>query len=922
MAPEVQTATVSAVRRAALLAVIASALGLPSCQGEPASHDAAGPIALGDTSDGSLADSPGASARIAELRARFRITTHRPALGAPAAWRFEPAGARDAQTHVRASIPNGALAGLSRPATVALPRRAPGAAKLEDEASHVGVTFALEHVQDTPIEVASGMAIYRGALSGADVLHRIHAEGTEDFVVFETRPSVEQLSYTVDVSRVAGLRLVASTLEFLDTAGAPRLRVAPPYVIDEAGTRHEASLTLHGCAYDASPASPFRRPVTTPGSGACTVRVAWSGVAYPLMVDPAWTTTGSMAALRYWHSASVLASGQVLVAGGDLIDGGKTAELYDPGAGAFSATGSMTFTHKDHTASVLSSGKVLLVGDLSFGGGAGTDLYDPSTGLFSATGSLTPGRYEHTAAVLASGKVLIAGGYNSQANQVLQDAQLYDPNAGTFTTTGSLGVARANHTATVLASGKVLIVGGTSAELYDAKAGTFSPTAGAMVTPRSSHTSSLLPSGKVLIAGGTANATYDPLTAAEIYDEAADTFTSTGSLTYKRFGQTATVLSSGKVLLAGGAGAVATEDTAELYDPATKAFSSAGTMAYARERFTASLLSSGRVLVVGGIPANLSAELFGGAKGDACTSTPFCISGFCVDARCCDSECTGGCDRCDLPGKDGSCSVVPKGNAGANPACVAPYVCDGVGATCPSSCTSDAACADSHYCAADGTCKPRKVQGAACDEPVDCKASGCRVCASAACVDGFCCDRTCAGGCEACAASLKQSPSADGACGPIRDGTDPRDACVPSGDACGADGHCNGTGACRLWAAPGVACDVDKICDGAGACVPPPQATCDGDHTAKGADGVQQDCTPYRCGAGGACFTSCQSVADCAAPNICDATGKCSAAPNEPASTGCAVTAAGTRARSHGLSVPIVGIVLGVMRRRRRARTP
>src|SRR5438094_438277 len=84
------------------------------------------------------------------------------------------------------------------------------------------------------------VALYAGALQGADLVHRPNAEGTEDFVVFDERPAREELDYTVDVSRVAGLRLVANTLEFLDEAATPRLRVAPPYVLEAGGRRQAA----------------------------------------------------------------------------------------------------------------------------------------------------------------------------------------------------------------------------------------------------------------------------------------------------------------------------------------------------------------------------------------------------------------------------------------------------------------------------------------------------------------------------------------------------------------------------------------------------------------------------------------------------------------------------------------------------------
>src|SRR4030095_10366336 len=97
-----------------------------------------------------------------------------------------------------------------------------------DDTSHVSVSFALRNAGDVPVAIADGMALYAGALGGADLLHRPHPQGVEHFVVLEKRPPKEELSYLVDVSRVGGLRLVAGTLELLDEAGAPRLRVAAP----------------------------------------------------------------------------------------------------------------------------------------------------------------------------------------------------------------------------------------------------------------------------------------------------------------------------------------------------------------------------------------------------------------------------------------------------------------------------------------------------------------------------------------------------------------------------------------------------------------------------------------------------------------------------------------------------------------------
>ena len=246
-----------------------------------------------------LPESPTAGARVGDLRARFLVptapsvhglsrspqsrapTTPRPALGASVATGFE---LRDG--YASAVIPADAKQAVKRTASVALPLRADGPVRLEDDTSHVTVSFALRGASDATVTTTGGIAIYPGALEGADVLHRVHAEGTEDYVVFQERPPKEEIAYDVDVSRVAGLRLVSNTLEFLDQGGAPRLRVAPPYVVDANGARTESVLAVEGCAFDVSPRAPWRRAVTSPGASRCVVRVSWKAGAYPLMVDP------------------------------------------------------------------------------------------------------------------------------------------------------------------------------------------------------------------------------------------------------------------------------------------------------------------------------------------------------------------------------------------------------------------------------------------------------------------------------------------------------------------------------------------------------------------------------------------------------------------------------------------------------------
>jgi hypothetical protein len=85
-----------------------------------------------------------------------------------------------------------------------------------------------------------------------------------------------------------------------------------------------------------------------------------------------------MTAQRDGHTATLLPSGKVLIAGGtELLDTAYSAELYAPASAAFTATTSLITPRRDHTATLLRTGKVLIAGGFAedFKSCASTELY-------------------------------------------------------------------------------------------------------------------------------------------------------------------------------------------------------------------------------------------------------------------------------------------------------------------------------------------------------------------------------------------------------------------------------------------------------------------------------------------------------------------------------------------------------------------
>jgi hypothetical protein len=207
------------------------------------------------------------------------------------------------------------------------------------------------------------------------------------------------------------------------------------------------------------------------------------------LYDPAtgrWAPAGILQWPRIGQTATLLANGTVLVAGGTSVVGyydyyalpnPLKAEIYDPATNRWREVGT-PLQADNHTATLLANGSVLIAG-----GDYGIlppQLFDATSETWRSLGHLNAARWGHTATLLTSGKVLLAGSGALVGTQVSTAVETYDPVTERFTSTSPLGIGRHSHTATLLANGDVLVAGGIghagegfpirgTAELYTAE---------------------------------------------------------------------------------------------------------------------------------------------------------------------------------------------------------------------------------------------------------------------------------------------------------------------------------------------------------------------------------------------------------------------------------------------------------------------
>jgi N-acetylneuraminic acid mutarotase len=250
------------------------------------------------------------------------------------------------------------------------------------------------------------------------------------------------------------------------------------------------------------------------------------------LYDPSmneWTDTG-LTSVRIHHTATLLGSGKVLVVGGwngSTVTGETNVApsmVYDPVAGTWSPIEVMKRPRLRHAAVLLASGKVLVCGgnnSLSNDYIAEAELYDPDTNKWTDAGLMkVPFAMPVAFTLLPSGKVFVFGS-DMGTYPTVDHAELYDPVTHGWSYTG-LPVLRAQlsgadvtpRTATLLPSGKILVMPGMTTlnspgspppQLYDPETEVWFPfwsPFDPLSPPWSGHAAVLLPSGELLIMGG------------------------------------------------------------------------------------------------------------------------------------------------------------------------------------------------------------------------------------------------------------------------------------------------------------------------------------------------------------------------------------------------------------------------------------
>lgn len=199
-------------------------------------------------------------------------------------------------------------------------------------------------------------------------------------------------------------------------------------------------------------------------------------------------------------------------------------------------------------------------------------------------------------------------------------------------------------------------------------------------------------------------------------------------------------------------------------------------------------------------------------SGQGCSAGTECASANCVDDTCCTTTCTTPCRSC--ANAAGTCTTLVSNQEDGT-------ACNGI-----------------NSCDASGNCKKKTGQG--CSAGTECVTGNC--------VDSYCCDTACSGGCDACSAAA--GASQNGTCTVLSAGA--AGQCSPY--------KCGGTAVCPTTCSSDGNCAAGYYCSG-NACLPKKALGASCSNT--------NECTSTYCADGVCCNTTC--TGKCMA---CDAANK------------------------------------------------
>lgn len=331
------------------------------------------------------------------------------------------------------------------------------------------------------------------------------------------------------------------------------------------------------------------------------------------------------------------ADGRFLLAGGGAgaifaQAARKDTEWYDPLTDGFQPGPDLTIERSLHTATELLDGRWLLVGGVNRTNDPQqtAEIWDPVAETFTSVASMTTGRMGHAASRLPDGRVLVSGGITDLNSpntpidpvfSITRSIEIYDPTTNTWSIGPQMSKPRAGHSSFVRADGRLLLAGGVSWYTFivrlprvEASSDIYNPTTNQMASgpnlrqARAQGTAIEVSPGRWLLAGGVGTISLTqwgtPTSAAEIYDEASNTFTATGSMAQARTLHIAYPMGNGRFMQIGGGDgtlfAITPLQTVEVYDVATGQFTAGPALTRPRAAAGYYETTAGQLHILGG----------------------------------------------------------------------------------------------------------------------------------------------------------------------------------------------------------------------------------------------------------------------------------------------------------------------------------